>query len=56
LEGKLAFMFLDLQENSTPFDYTLSGVKLGPNRCRMLAEFVAHNTSLLSMHLSRKDI
>lgn len=33
LEGKLAFMLLDLQENTTPFDFTLSGVNLGSKRC-----------------------
>ena len=49
-------MLLDLQENTTSFDYTLSGVNLGSKRCQMLAGFVAHNQSLLSLHLSRKGI
>jgi len=49
-------MLIDLHENSTRFDYTLLGVNLGSKRCQMLAEFVAINKSLMSLHLSRKQI
>jgi len=37
LEGKLAVMLIGLQTNETPFDFSLSGINLGPVRCRMLA-------------------
>jgi hypothetical protein len=45
-----------LQDNETPFEYTLSGMELGPARSRMLACNVAYNKSLFSIHLSRKGI
>lgn len=45
-----------LQEDETPFEYTLSGMDLGPARSRLLASNVAHNNSLFSIHLARKGI
>ena len=56
IEGKLRCMLIDLQNNSTPFSYSLSGIKLGNSRCKTLAENVARNNSLLSLHLARKGI
>jgi len=56
LEGKMVLMLLELQNAETPFEYTLSGLDLGPVRCRILATHVAHNDTLLSLHLSRKNI
>ena len=49
-------MLEGLQNNDTPFEFTLSGLDLGAVRCRILATHVAHNNSLLSLHLSRKGI
>lgn len=40
----------------TPFEYTLSGLDLGPARCRIIAQHIAYNTTLLSVHLARKKI
>jgi hypothetical protein len=45
-----------LQDDETPFEYTLSGMDLGPARNRMLAQNVAYNKSLFSIHLARKGI
>ena len=42
--------------NETPFEYSLSGMDLGPARNRMLATNVAYNKSLMSIHLARKGI
>lgn len=49
-------MLQQLFHNQTPFEYSLSGLDLGPARCRILAQHVAYNTSLLSLDLSRKLI
>jgi len=45
-----------LEENNTPQDYTLSGLKLGSVNLRLLGGYVANNTSLLGLHLSRKEL
>jgi len=45
-----------LQEQETPFEYTLSGMDLGPARNRMLAQNVAYNKTLMTLHLSRKNV
>ena len=56
LEGRLRTMLVALQESETPFEYSLSGMDLGAPRCRLLAANIAYNTTLLSLHLARKDI
>lgn len=57
LEGRLRTILQALQENEdTPFEYTLSGMDLGAPRCRLLAANVAFNTTLLTLHLARKEI
>lgn len=37
LEGKMVIMLSGLQDNITPFEFTLSGLDLGAVRCRILA-------------------
>jgi hypothetical protein len=56
LEGRMQNMLNCLQINETPFEYTLSGMDLGPARNRMLAQNVAYNKTLMSLHLARKGI
>ena len=56
LEGRMQNMLNALQENETPTEYTLSGMDLGPARSRMLAQNLAYNKSLFSVHLARKGI
>lgn len=45
-----------MQINETPFEYSLSGMELGGTRCGMLASRVAYNESVMTLHLSRKQI
>ena len=52
----MLIMLWNINQNSTPFEYTMSGVEVGPARCRILAHHLAKNTSLLSLHMSRKGI
>ena len=40
----------------TSIETTCSGVDLGPARLRILAENIAHNESLKSIHMVRKEI
>lgn len=56
LEGRMLIMLKNLQGNNTPKEYTLSGLNLGPARCRILASNVAFNSTLTSLHLARKGI
>ena len=56
LEGRMLIMLKNLQSNNTPKEYTISGLNLGPARCRILASHVAHNRTLTALHLARKGI
>ena len=56
LKGKILIMFSELQTNTTPFQYSTAGIQLGPARCRMLAQNIAYNNSLLSINMARKQI
>jgi len=56
LEGKLLIILCELQNNNTPIESTCSGVDLGPARLRILAENLAHNSSLKAIHMVRKEI
>jgi Leucine Rich repeat len=56
LEGRMLIMLKNLQSNNTPKEYTLSGLNLGPARCRILASNVAFNSTLTALHLARKQI
>ncbi len=49
-------MLSHLGENRTPQEYTLSGLNLGTVRLRLLAQHVEKNTSLLGLHLCRKQV
>ena len=44
------------QENQTHRDYSLSGADLGGPRTQIVARILAFNTSLTTLHLSRKHI
>jgi Ran GTPase-activating protein (RanGAP) involved in mRNA processing and transport len=56
LEGRMLNMLNELFEQNTPFEYSVTGLDLGPARCRILAQHIAYNTTLLSIHLSRRKI
>lgn len=56
IKGRLVVMQNELYDNRTPFEYTCSGLELGSFRTKSLASYVAYNTSLLSIHMSRKQI
>ncbi len=45
-----------LQDNRTAQEYTLSGLNLGTVRLRLLAQAVEKNSTLLGLHLCRKQI
>jgi Ran GTPase-activating protein (RanGAP) involved in mRNA processing and transport len=49
-------MLCELQEGTTPFEYTMSGLDLGPIRCGILARNINANNTLLSLHISRKRV
>ena len=56
LEGRMMIMLNSLQGKCTPFEYSVSGLDLGSARCIILAKNIAHNNTLLSIHMSRKAI
>ena len=56
LEGRMYIMLNKLQSNTTPFEYTISGLELGGTKPRILANNIAFNESLLSLHIARKGI
>ncbi len=56
LEGRMYIMLNKLQSNTTPFEYTISGLELGGARSRILAQNIAFNETLLSLHVARKGI
>ena len=49
-------MLKNLTSNNTPKEYTLAGLNLGPARCRIMAQHVAINNTLTTLHLARKGI
>ena len=51
----LAFL-VKTHDNSTPRDFSLAGCNLGGARTTIVAKCVAYNTSLTTLHLSRKNI
>ena len=56
IAGRLQLMLTGLQENDTPFEYTVTGLQLGNTRCEMLAKNLAVNNTLKSIHMSRMQI
>lgn len=56
LEGRMLIMLQNLKSNNTPKEYTVAGLNLGPARCRILANNIEVNTSLMALHLARKGI
>lgn len=49
-------MLVKLESDTTPREYSASGLELGPARTRILASWVAQNSSLCHLHLSRSGI
>ena len=43
-------------DDNTPHDYSMSGVQLGAARTLILAKIIAHNQTVKTLHLSRKEI
>ena len=56
LEGRMVIMLNQLIFNKTPFELTCTGLELGPTRTQILAKHIKNNTSLLSLHMSRKGV
>eukprot|EP00356_Strombidium_inclinatum_P016825 CAMPEP_0170505090 /NCGR_PEP_ID=MMETSP0208-20121228/49795_1 /TAXON_ID=197538 /ORGANISM="Strombidium inclinatum, Strain S3" /LENGTH=289 /DNA_ID=CAMNT_0010785713 /DNA_START=176 /DNA_END=1041 /DNA_ORIENTATION=- len=56
LQPKLQKFIEELQAQSSPKMFELTGLDLGPARCRILAQNIAYNNSLLSISLNRKGI
>ena len=49
-------ILIDLKSNKSARDITVAGLKLGPIRCGLVSSNVEFNTSLMSLHLARKQI
>jgi Ran GTPase-activating protein (RanGAP) involved in mRNA processing and transport len=56
LAGRMLSMIKNLHADNTPKEYSLSGLNLGPARCRILSQHVAFNNTLSVLHLARKGI
>jgi hypothetical protein len=56
LDGRFGILLQGLQMGDTPFVFSVSGLNLGPIQCRLLASNLAHNSTLLTLHLARKEI
>lgn len=56
LAGRMLSMIKNLHAGNTPKEYSVSGLNLGPARCRILSQHVAFNETLSILHLSRKSI
>ena len=56
IDGKMQAMFYCLQENQTPFEYSAAGLELNSYRTKRFAQFIAYNSSLLSMDMARQGI
>jgi len=56
LDGRMLFFLRASKGNTTPNCYSLSGLDLGEARTRIVARTLAFNTSLTTLHLSRKGI
>ena len=56
LEGRTLIILNQLQENKTPIEFSITGLDLGSARCNILAKNIAYNNTLLSIHMSKKDI
>jgi len=53
LAGRMHTFFNKLHGNYTPRDWAIAGLELGSGRCRTLATYVAYNTTLTCLNLSR---
>lgn len=49
-------MLNQLQNDDTPFEYSMSAIELGSVRCRLFIQNLAFNNSLLQLDMTRKDI
>lgn len=56
LGGRILMMLTKLENDSTPKEYSTSGLELGAARTRILASQVAYNHTLTNLHLSRSGI
>jgi len=56
IEGRMRNILIDIKADKSSRDITTAGMKLGPIRCGLLASSVETNVSLMSMHLSRKQL
>ena len=56
IEGRFQIMVIQLFMDKSPFEFSLSGVDLGSARCEMFSRCLAFNSTLLSVHMSRKRL
>ena len=56
VEGRMRNIIIDLQHNQTARDVTIAGLKLGFVRCGLLATHIETNSSLMCLHMARKNI
>ena len=56
LGGRILMMLTKLENDSTPKEYSTSGLEVGPARTRILSSQVAYNHTLTNLHLSRSNI
>ena len=56
LEGRMLIFLQKAAENQTHRDFSFAGINLGGPKTQIVARVVAFNTSLTSLHMSRKNI
>lgn len=56
LEGRMLIMLKNIDANDTPKEYSLAGIKLHDKLSRLVIDKVKYNTTLTSLHLSRKGL
>jgi hypothetical protein len=56
MAGRMYLNFVNLQNQTTPKELTFAGLEFSMSKTRMLAFNVSINTSLCSLHLSRRGL
>mmetsp|Transcript_15998 Transcript_15998/g.29298 ORF Transcript_15998/g.29298 Transcript_15998/m.29298 type:complete len:375 (+) Transcript_15998:125-1249(+) len=56
LEGAMEKFIKELSDNKTLSEFSLSGLDLGPVRCRLIAQALEGNKTLKGLHMARKQV
>mmetsp|Transcript_44344 Transcript_44344/g.58827 ORF Transcript_44344/g.58827 Transcript_44344/m.58827 type:complete len:145 (+) Transcript_44344:99-533(+) len=56
LDGRMLIFLQKAQDNMTPKEYSLAGCNLGGPRTQIVGRILAFNSSITTLHLSRKNI